>query len=59
MSLIKLAIETLYQNNDQQMIDPRDEILNKNKNTKLRKFAQPQIAIQKPSPITQEMWINS
>lgn len=59
MSLIKLAIETLYQNNDQQMIDPREEILNQNKNTKLRKFGQPQIAQKTPSPVTQEMWINS
>jgi hypothetical protein len=59
MSLIKLAIETLYQNNNQQMVDPRETILNKNKNNKLKQFGQPGIAQQTPSPVTQDLWINS
>jgi hypothetical protein len=60
--LIKLAIQTLYQNNgeeDQQMIDPREEILNKNKINKLKQFSQPKLSFQNPSPVTQEMFINS
>ena len=60
--LIKLAIQTLYQNNDeqdQQMIDPREDILNKNKVNKLKQFSQPKLSFQNPSPVTQEMWTNS
>jgi len=61
MSLIKLAIQTLYKSNipDHQMIDSREETINKNKNLKIKQLGQPQIAQQTPSPLTQSMWINS